>query len=371
MLTAEPEVEREFFMCGFSHFKIAYIVPLAFLQVALISSSSLLAGDDILILKNGDRITGEVKKLERGLVHIDADYGDNIFMIDWEEVERIESQEQFIVETARGDRASGSIRMDPDGAARILVEEKGDQLSLEQDEIVAMKPVDEGFWGRFGASVDFGLSVTKADETRQLNSRASASYLSENWSSEVKVNALRNVRRETDTTRRTEVSGNYRRALTHVSESWFGIGFANFLQSNELQLDLRSTLGGGVGSYLVRNNRWFFSVMGGAAWTNENFEALVEDPTQAKADQNSGEGFGAVEWSLFDVGDFEIQTTLAVFPSFTQAGRVRMNFDTDFKWDLPKDLYFSIGFTDNFDSSPPGDIPKNDYIFNTSVGWSY
>ena len=360
-------------MIGFTHLKTVLLQLLALFQGVALSASALLAANDILVLKNGDRITGEVKKLERGVVHIDAEYGDNIFIIDWEEVERIESQSHFVVETSKGDRTSGSIRMDPDSTSRILVEEQGEQLALEQDEVVGMKPVDEGFWGRFGASVDFGLSVTKADETRQLNSRASASYLSENWSSEVRVNALRNVRKEADTTKRTELSANYRRALTHLSERWYGLGFGTFLQSNELQLDLRSTVGGGVGSFIARSNRWLLSVMGGAAWTNENFEDLVEDPTQAKADQNSGEGFGAVEWSLFDIGDLEIQTTLAVFPSFTQAGRVRMNFDTDFKWDLPKDLYISVGFTDNYDSSPPEETnaPKNDYIFNTSVGWSY
>ncbi len=45
-----------------------------------------------------------------------------------------------------------------------------------------------------------------------------------------------------------------------------------------------------------------------------------------------------------------------------------MNLSTDLRWELISDLYFNLGFTDNFDSSPVGATPKNDYAFTTSVG---
>ena len=174
--------------------------------------------------------------------------------------------------------------------------------------------------------------------------------------------ALRNYRDAVDPTRRTEVGGDYR---YFFSGSWFGLGTASFLQSNELQLDLRSTLGGGAGHYFVRNNRWRFSALGGAGWTNEN----LEDPTEET--KNSGEVFAGVELDAFDIGDVSILSSFTIIPSLTQSGRVRMDFRTDFQWELIKDLFFRVGFTDNYDNQPTGDAPTNDYIFSTSVGWSF
>ena len=86
---------------------------------------------------------------------------------------------------------------------------------------------------------------------------------------------------------------------------------------------------------------------------------------------NSAEAIAGIELNGFNLGDLNLLTRYIVFPSLTDSGRVRMDFTTDLKWDLPKDLYFSMGFSTNYDSRPPADTPKNDYIYSSSVGWSY
>jgi hypothetical protein len=229
--------------------------------------------------------------------------------------------------------------------------------------LVYLKPVDEGFWSRLSASLDFGLSLTKADDTRQMTTRATAGYLTENWSTSLLFDALRNARSEAETTKRTEVGGDYR---YYFAGNWFALGSGQFLQSNELQLDLRSSVGGGVGNYLVRNNRWLFSALGGAQWTNENFTDA--DPTLV--DRNSGEAVAGVELNAFDIGSVDILSSFQFIPSLTESRRYRMDFRTDFQWELFKDFFFRVGFTDNYDSKPAGDAPSNDYVFSTSVGWS-
>ncbi len=336
------------------------------LLTVTLASCGMAFAEDVIVLKNGDRISGEVKKLENGDVHIDADYGENIFIIDWEEVERIEiptaSPAHFDVVTSGGDRLSGSIRTDPDASTRILVEEQGFTVPLEQSDLVSLTPIDAGFWGRFGTSVDFGLSLTKANETKQFNTRARASYLADDWSLEGNVDSLISVRQDVPRTKRSEFGTNFRYFITN---RWFSVTFGNFLQSDELQLDLRSSIGGAVGRYLVQNDRWLLSINGGGAWTNENFE----DPLVS--DKNSGEALGTIEFNAFNIGDLNILAQFSVLPSLSELGRVRMNFRNDFKWNLPQDLYFSVGFTNNFDSSPPTDTPTNDYIFSTSIGWSH
>lgn len=329
--------------------------------LALVGLNPRLMGSDTLILKNGDRITGKVKKLDQGQIHVDADYGKNVFIIDWEEVEKIESQSHFLVQTTDGRSFSGTIKSLEDTPSQIVVADPGEVATLGQMELVFLDPVDGDFWGRFSASIDFGINLTKADETKQLTTRAAAGYAAETWSVDAKANILRDSRQQSEATKRTEVSGTYRHSL---NGQWFGLGTSNFLQSNELELDLRSTVGGGIGNFLYRSNRWVFAVSGGAVWTHERFTNSSSEAA------NSGEAFLGIELNAFNVGDTSVLTSLVFFPSLSEGGRLRANFSTDFKWDLPKGLYFSVGFSDNFDNSPQSGGAKNDYIFNTSIGWS-
>jgi hypothetical protein len=333
--------------------------------ILILLQSRWVAGDDILILNNGDRITGEVKKLELGELYFKADYGNNTFRIDWEDVERIESSETFIARTSGGSRLSGTLRTDPEESAEILIESGDEAVRITQLELVELKQLDEEFWGRFNGNLDFGLTLTKADETKQFTTRAAFAYLEEHWSLEGNINLLRSLRESTKITKRSEFGGEYRRSLRLLSDRWFGLGAANFLQSNELQLDLRSTIGGGIGNYLIQSNRMILSANGGAAWTSEDYE----DPEVPR--RNSGEAFGALEVNVFGIRGLDIMTTFALLPSFTEGGRIRMNFETDFRWKFLSDFYISLAFTDNYDSTPPPKTPTNDYIFATSIGWSY
>lgn len=336
---------------------VLIVLPVAF---SLIFSSLLAV--DVVVMKNGDRITGEIKQLSNGNLHIDPDYGENVFMIDWAEVQRVESQEQFIVQTVSGDYITGSVKTNPQVPAQIMVEGEGQATAFEQDDLVYLKPVEQGFWGRFNASADLGLSLTAANDTKQMSTRATAHYLAEKWSSSLLFDLLRNYRSHVDPTKRTEFTGDYRRFFRG---DWFGLGAGSFLQSNELQIELRSSLGGGVGHYLVRNNHWLFSALGGAAWTLENYQ----DP--ALETKQSGEAFASVGFNAFDIGDLSILSSFTIMPSLTESGRVRIDFRTDFKWELVSDLFLRVGFTENYDSQPFDDAPRNDYIFGTSLGWSF
>jgi putative salt-induced outer membrane protein YdiY len=353
---------RRFMMTGAFRCSHFIILLLTLLCAWLILPVRLVAAEDFVILKNGDKITGEIKLLNKADLQIDPGYGENIFIIDWNEVVHIESAREFIIETDEGKRFIGVVRTDPRSEDQILIQGKNLAVSLKQSHLVFLKPVEEDFWGRLDASVDFGLGLTKSDDAKQLNARLNVAYLTERWSSSARFETLYNDRKEADTTRRFEANADYRR---YFSGEWFYFGNANFLQSNELQLALRSTLGGGVGRYLVRNNQWLLSGLGGAAWTKERYE----DPTLDI--KNSAESFLGLELDIFDIGDLDILTDFKVIPSLTESGRVRMNFNTNFQWELIKDLYFRIGFTNNFDNSPPEGSPKNDYVFNTSVGWSF
>jgi hypothetical protein len=177
----------------FRRFGRAKLLTLLMGGLTLTLGQPAFAGEDILVIKNGDRMTGEIKKLVGGDLHFDADYGESIFVIDWGEVERIESEENFIFETSTGRRYDGSFGTDPDNPEVILIAEDTGEVSVPASEIVAIQPVEKDFLGRLGFDVAFGYSFTKANSTQQVNLRSSVSYLEEKWLAEGRFDTLRNL----------------------------------------------------------------------------------------------------------------------------------------------------------------------------------
>ena len=68
---------------------------------------------DIIVLKNGDRITCEITGMDRGVLFAKVDYIDGLLEIDWRQVAKVESNRLFIVKTENGLVHEGKIRWLP------------------------------------------------------------------------------------------------------------------------------------------------------------------------------------------------------------------------------------------------------------------
>src|SRR5215469_5126197 len=66
---------------------------------------------DIIVMKNGDRLTCEIKKLESGVLYASLDYVDGTVAISWSEVQRLESSQLFVVITEDGRTYTGTLAM--------------------------------------------------------------------------------------------------------------------------------------------------------------------------------------------------------------------------------------------------------------------
>src|SRR4051812_26659183 len=64
---------------------------------------------DQIWLKNGDHLTGEIKKLQLGIFYFKPKYALNSIEIDWTEVDRIDTVDRFNVIFANGETHSGII----------------------------------------------------------------------------------------------------------------------------------------------------------------------------------------------------------------------------------------------------------------------
>jgi hypothetical protein len=76
--------------------RIACVIPLLLLGSSIASAGSR-ARTDIVYMKNGDRITCEVKSLAYGQLSVKPDYILDTVVLDWSKVEHIESSQVFSV----------------------------------------------------------------------------------------------------------------------------------------------------------------------------------------------------------------------------------------------------------------------------------
>src|SRR3954453_20026907 len=104
---------------------------------------------DSVWIRNGDRITGEVKSLSRGLLKYSTDDLGTIY-IEWDKVDRISTTTLVEVLLISGQKHYGFLQPGASGWLSLA----GESLPLSQ--IVAMRPIDQKFFGRLSGYLDLG-----------------------------------------------------------------------------------------------------------------------------------------------------------------------------------------------------------------------
>jgi putative salt-induced outer membrane protein YdiY len=316
------------------------------------------AQHDTLVMKNGDELVGEIKKLATGVLILETDYSDEDFKVEWAKVSEIKTKNIYVISLSDGRRVNGSLSSDPTDSSSVMIIQPGGIMSARLVEIVFLKEIESTFLGRLDASLGVGFDLAKANNSVQFTTRSNIGYIGGFWSSNASLDVVRN---QQDSIRTNRIEGSLGAKLL-MQDNWFLYVSAKFLQSDEQKLDLRSTTNAGAGNFIVNSNKIYISTAGGIAWTNENY--MDETPTQNSLELSLG-----LEVNLFDIEDFSLLTNGYLYPSLTQKGRIRLDFKIDLKYDLPLDFFIKLGYSHNFDNQPAEGASKYDYVLNATFGW--
>jgi hypothetical protein len=317
-------------------------------------------------MKNGDRITCEIKKLDREQLLIEPPYTTGTIAIDWNEVERIESRQLFQVVLTDGEQLYGAIRQDADAGASpdkqpFVVEGDDTPQTRTHDEVAAIKQLGGNFWEQLDFAVDFGYSFLKSNAETQstLNARVER-FSRRNW---IQLSTSSFLTRRSDGANNNRHNGTAAYLRVRPNQ-WFYGALADFLQSDQQQLDLRVTVGGVAGRRMITTTTTKWDFFSGVVLNRERF-------AHQTSTVNNSEIIVGTNASWYQFDSTEIRSKLHVYPSLTEGGRYRVDFDTSAYLDVWGDLYFRLGFFDNFDSRPPIAAPRNDFGVSTTVGWSF
>lgn len=323
------------------------------------SISTIFSQTDSLILINGDVIIGEVKSMNKSVVVIETDYSDSDFKIEWEGIKEIYTERVFIVNTTDGTRYTGTVVSS--GHNKVIVNDEDGSVELDISDIVFLDKFGNKFLDNFYASIDLGLSITKANNLTQLTVGVVAGYLQEKWKLDLYFNNLNSTQDEVEDIKRTGGGLEFRYLLAH---DWYLSAAIDLLSNTEQALDLRTNGKLGAGNFIVRNNVMYWGVGAGGAVNIESF-------TNDTPDRNSFEAYFGTEVHLFNVNDFRLLTNIYAYPSITESGRWRIDYLLDLKYDIPLDFYIGLNFSFNYDNQPAVVGNDLDYVSSLTFGWKW
>jgi hypothetical protein len=342
--------------------------PLALLLLALTGVCPARAKKDVIQFKNGDRITCEIIKLEKGYLYVKLDYADGTVSIDWSKIAHVESPQNFVLADRGGERYTGTLERtleeQPPDELKVRVAGASASQTLSGNDVVEVIRTDTSFWQNLHGGMDVGFNFTKQQNRAQYNFDSNSLFARPKWSVGAEYESsfsgggnnstLRNDLRLTGT-----------RQLR--SPRNFILGIAEFLQSDEQQLDLRTTLGGAAGHIFSITNNSLIAAYSGVVWNREHYssEATVGQTG------DSAEAVLGTQLNFFRFKTTNFLVSARVYPSLTDPGRTRFDLNSSLKLRVAKDLYWQVGYYLNVDSRPPQNLPKTDYGSTSSLGWTF
>jgi uncharacterized protein DUF481 len=316
---------------------------------------------DLVFLTNGDRITGEIKQLRRGILNLKTDDISTI-NIEWNHVDSLVSGYQFRVEDKAGNKFFGVIALTRAGRLRVTRMGKA-AADVQSLDVVAITPLEESFWQQLDGSLSVGASYTKSSSVGQLTLDANVKRRTEFRLLELDMTSILTTQADEETKRQGDFAFRYRQLFSGRA---FWTATAEAQRNDELGLDLRALFAPGIGASLVQTNHSEFLATTGLS-VNREWRA------DATEDNYNLEAYASAELGgfLYDYPKTDVSLDAYVYPNLTTWGRVRMEIDASASREVVKDFIVSLTFYDSFDNEPGASAEKNDYGFVMSVGWTF
>ncbi|HSD74643.1 MAG TPA: DUF481 domain-containing protein [Steroidobacteraceae bacterium] len=316
---------------------------------------------DVITMHNGDRITGEIIRLQYGQLQLSTDDMGTVY-IEWNAIAGIDSNYFFDVEQIGGERYSGVLGSTPDGT--VTVSSPGGTGQIDHERVTRIAKLESGFWSRIDGSFSAGYSFSKSSDVTVISGGFDATYRAEDIAASLNIDVNSTTSPDQGTQDRDKIAFAYQ-WLRESRNYWAGL--ASLERNEELGIESRLQLGGGFGRYVRQTPYSEVTAFAGATFTKEWV-------TGAENGQESGEGVLGGSWRIFRLNTPKTTLTsqLVLYPSITESGRYRGAADVSLRKEIIKDFFLELSFYYDYDSQPPGEATaKDDYSITTSLGYTF
>ena len=317
--------------------------------------------NDTIYMRNGDRITGELKKFEYGLLDLKTDAMQTV-SIEFDRINTIHSSKFFEIRMKSGEKFFGHLQKS-DVLSTVNVITVTDTLPKRLWDIILIVPIKRTFFQKIDGSLDLGLSYTKASDVFQYSLNFNLTHRTNFYSTRFELESIL-----TDDGEKKTNNSTLGLDVTHyLPNKWFTSIIAQGQQNTELNLDYRLQAGYGVGYDIARTNVIRFYALGGLLVnqehtididdTSQNIEALLKLK---------------LKWFKYRHPKIDVSSNFNTYTSITSFGRVRLEYNLSSKFEIVKDLFLNLQLYDYYDNeTSDGSKANNDWGIITSIGFTF
>jgi hypothetical protein len=316
----------------------------------------------MVILRNGDRISGDIHSLEFGILTLSTDNMSTL-SIEWPAVRSIASKFDFAIERKDGTKYHGVIATSEDGASLVVESEQG-SVRIPMEDVERITRFSPRFWNRINGGLSLGFSYTKSSAIQVSNVNFNANYRSTKIDSSLSFSSNTTKDSSGTTTNRELLSSNVQ--FLQQSRNFWGL-LGSLERDQSLGIDARLVAGAGVGRRFLQTS---FSELTGVAGLVGTEEWIVDKPEP----RASVEAVVGGSWQVFKFIEpkTRLNLSLYVFPSLTETGRYRSTGDLSLTHKFPHDI--TVGLTGylSYDNQPPeAGAEKSDYGVTFNLGYTF
>jgi putative salt-induced outer membrane protein YdiY len=323
--------------------------------------------DDVVVMKNGDKFTGEIKNLQYGELVFKSSYMKDSVHLDWKEVESLQSKDTYIVSLSNGERVTGFISREgtpADNDKGFKITDIGTAVEVTPAEVIAIGQREGNFWNQLTGSIDYGFGFASGNNSTNSSLSADIAFRTAKNTVKLATSSQFDSQSNAQNTNRFTFDSQYGRML---NEKWLAGGLFSLLKSNQQDLVLRSTYGGVFGRRLMQTDKTSLNALAGMAYTHESY---VPQPGTEPIHNNAESLFG-ITFSTFRFKTLNLNSQTLFFPSLSDPGRFRLSTQSNLRIELVRNFYWNFQLYENYDSRPPTDARKNDLGITTSLGWTF
>lgn len=328
---------------------------------------------DVIVLKDGDRITGKIVKKDGADVTIDSKNFGKV-TLKWDSVASVEGQESLNV-VLEGDKTVKGVLQAKDGKVEVV----GAGESVPVTAVVALRDDAEekayqrmlrprilDLWaitGGINLAGTKGNAATSTFTTPVNFVRASRTSRTTAYFNSIRASATIDGRNESTA---EAVRGGWAYSRT-IRKKLFATLFNDNEYDRFQSLDLRTVLGSGLGYEFWKGERGRLALVGGAAWNREKFSPAE----RAAFTRNSTEAYWGNDLAYKLNGRTNLTQAFRMFNNLSNSGEYRMNFDIGATMALTKWLNWNVALSDRYLSNPVPGRKKNDFLYSTGFGFTF
>lgn len=324
---------------------------------------------DVLVMNNGDRLTGEVKTLTAGVLQVDLPYVDGTVSIDWLKVTRMESKALFLVQLQDGTFYSGKVitREALAGTPLTLeIQQEGvEPFVVNKSTVVSMTQFSESFLKRFAGNITIGALYSKGNNNTQYNFGSELQYQQTRWGGRLAYNSNLSSSTGAPTSTRNQLDFSAYRLMPW--KNYYYTGNVGFLQSSVQGINRQTNLGIAIGRFLKNTNSVRFSLQAGVGWQKTNYVQEAEN----QQTQDIGVALIGSNLEIFSFKKTRLNIVATVAPALTQPGRLFAKINTSYYLKLFGKVDWNLSFYGNWDTQPPANLPASDYGSSTGLSWTF